>query len=81
MKLLDEIRKVLAPASLVDEQDIKPEHNLAADLGIDSFGTMEVVIGLENKYNIKIMDKQLHLFETVQDVMDYVQQNAATANG
>ena len=77
MKLFEEIKKILAPVSLVDEKEIQPVHNLAADLGIDSFGTAEVVINLENKFNLQIMDKQIRSFATVQDVVDYVRVNAA----
>lgn len=80
MKLLDDIRRLLAPVSLMDEQDILPAHNLEADLGIDSFGTAEVVIELESKYAIEIAEKQIRSFISVQDVMDYVRQNAALAN-
>jgi len=77
LKLLEETREILAQASLLEEKDIKPEHNLEADLGIDSFGAMEVVIGMETKYDLHITDKQWKLFGTVQDIMDYISQNTA----
>jgi len=81
MNLFDEIKKVLAPVSILDEEEIKPEQDLHADLGIDSFSTMESVIELESKYDIEFEDKKIRSLITVQDVVDYVRQKIAAACG
>lgn len=77
MKLFDEIKKILASASIKDEGEIEPHDNLETDLGIDSFGTMEIVIKLEQQFEITIQDKELRVFGTVQDVVNFVGQRAA----
>lgn len=76
MDLLIEIRKILASVSIKSEETIELSDNLEADLGIDSFGTVEIAVQLEDKYNISIKDKELRIFCTVQDVLDYVASHA-----
>ena len=79
MTLIDEIKGILGSVSIVDETKIEPKSTLRTDLGIDSFGTMDIVVKIEKKYGVKIIDKQIHRFVTVQDVVSYVQENAALA--
>lgn len=79
MKLFDELKEILAPASVMDEGSILPEHNIKTDLCIDSFGIMEVLITLEDKYDVTFPEKKIPSLITVQDVLDYMLQNMETS--
>ena len=79
MNLLEEIRAILAPVSMMSEEDIMPDNNLRTDIGLDSFGTMDAVASLEDKYGINIADEQISMFITVKDIMDYVKHNTSPA--
>ncbi len=63
--------KVLARASGRGEGDLRPEHDLVADLGIDSPKQLELLIELEEALNVEISDEDAAALETVGDVLDY----------
>ena len=54
--------------------DIRPEMNLVGDLGIDSPKALELLIELEDAFDIEIEDEDAAQMETVGDVLAYVGQ-------
>ena len=53
---------------------MKPEAKLNDDLGIDSLAAVELALELENEFDIRIEDEELAKLETVQDVMDIIEE-------
>ena len=53
----------------VEAKLITPEAHLARDLGLDSLDTVELTLGLEEKYGIEIPDTELEDLETVSDAV------------
>ena len=49
--------------------EIKMEHHLRNDLGIDSFGILMIVNSLEDEYGIEIEDADLDGLKTVSDIV------------
>ena len=47
-------------------------NNYLEDLGIDSFGSVEVAFELEERFNIKIPDAALYEAKTVKNIVDYI---------
>lgn len=47
--------------------------DLADDLEIDSLSMVEIVVSVQDKFNIEIPDADLRAFKTVQDVVSYIQ--------
>ena len=63
---------------LVDELRVKPEDitmdaELAADLGVNSLELAELVLACEEKFDVVIEDEELHHFNTVGDVVRYLE--------
>lgn len=56
----------------VDEKDIKLESNFIDDLGADSLGLVELVLALEDAFEIEIPDDVTTKIRTVQDGLDYI---------
>lgn len=53
---------------------IEPEHQLGpGGLGLDSMDILDLVAGLEGKYNLHITDEDWRKWETIQDVYDYLE--------
>ncbi|SHK00597.1 acyl carrier protein [Hathewaya proteolytica DSM 3090] len=52
--------------------NIKRNTQLVADLGLSSLDIVEIVMRLEESFNIKISDKQISKFRTVGDIADYM---------
>ncbi|MBC8303838.1 MAG: acyl carrier protein [Pelagibacterales bacterium] len=59
----------------VKEEDVKNESRFIEDLNADSLDTVELVMGLEEEFDIEIEDKDAEKITSVQDAIDYVTTN------
>lgn len=69
------VKNIIA-SQLAYEGDIKPEHNFVEDLGADSLDTVELVMALEEKFDISIPDTDAEKIATVEDAINYILENA-----
>ena len=53
---------------------IRMDSNLIKDLGMDSIDLVDVVIGIEEKFNFSVPDKDWNRFILVSDVIQYIQE-------
>ena len=60
----------------VDIEDIIPEASLIEDLGADSLAIIELVMSMEEIFNIDIEDEDAEKLLTVQDAIDYIKANS-----
>ncbi|MDJ0519400.1 MAG: acyl carrier protein [Trichodesmium sp. MO_231.B1] len=56
-----------------DKDEVKPESNFANDLGADSLDTVELVMALEEEFEVEIPDEQAEQIATVQAAVDYIE--------
>jgi len=70
--ILDDIVRLLSQALEISSTDIKSDLDLTKDLILDSLQLYELVIELEEAYNIRLPDELLDHVETVADVVDLV---------
>ena len=66
------VKEVLAKQLTMDVGKINLDSRLIEDLGVDSFGSVEVAFELEEKFNIKIPDAALYEAKTVRNIVDYI---------
>jgi acyl carrier protein len=66
------VKEVLAKQLTMDVGRVNLESRLVEDLGIDSFGSVEVAFELEERFNIKIPDAALYEAKTVKNIVDYI---------
>ena len=59
----------------VDEDSITMETNLIKDLEADSLDAVEIIMAIEETYDFEIPDEEAEKFQTVQDLVDYVEDN------
>lgn len=57
-----------------DIDEVKPETNLNEDLGSDSIGLLELVMEIEEEFDLEIDDTQLGDIKTVQDIVDSIEE-------
>lgn len=69
--MFEKIRKLLAELLKVEEEKITPEAKLVQDLGLDSLDSIELLLTLEEQYNVRIPDEIYRNFVTVGDVVSY----------
>lgn len=69
------LRKIIAEQLSVDEEDVVPEASFIEDLNADSLDLVELIMTLEEEFNLKISDEEAEKIQTVQDAMDYLQEH------
>ena len=72
MKISETTLSILARLSGKTAPDLRPEMHLVSDLGIDSPKALELLIELEDAFDIEIEDEDAAEMETVGDVLAYV---------
>lgn len=68
--------KIIADSLKKDASTIKGEATFAGDLGADSLDTVELVMALEDEFDIEIPDEDSQKITTVNDAINYVKQHA-----
>ena len=72
METFDQVKEVIVDKLGVDEATVTPEARFVEDLGADSLETVELIMGLEDKFGITIADEDAEQIRTVQAAVDYV---------
>ena len=75
MSIEERVKKIIVEQLGVNEEDVKPEASFVEDLGADSLDTVELVMALEEEFDIEIPDEEAEKITTVQSAIDYVQNN------
>ncbi len=70
--IFTKVQKIVSQQLEKDLEDVKPESNFANDLGADSLDTVELVMALEEEFDIEIPDEQAEKIATVQAAVDYI---------
>lgn len=78
---LGRIRELLLTVCPCEPEEITKDKHLVRDLDIDSFGLMELVLDFEKEFGISIPDRDLRKFETVADIMAYIDQKQRVEGG
>ena len=72
---IERLYKAVASVLDIDESTITPESKFAEDLGADSLDIVELVMALEEEFDIEIPDADAEKVVTVGDVVDYIKEN------
>ncbi|MBO6794005.1 MAG: hypothetical protein JJ895_08845 [Balneolaceae bacterium] len=75
-EIIEKLKAIIEPYLDEDEVNIDtltPESHLIQDLGLDSFYVIDVVIDIENEFDINIENDQISQFETVEQVVKVIQ--------
>ncbi len=75
MAILDEVKEVIVQQLSVDAAQVKPEAEFVKDLGADSLDVVELVMALEERFDIEISDEQAEKITSVGDVVAYIEAN------
>jgi acyl carrier protein len=66
------VKEIVAEQLGVDEAQVTNEASFMDDLGADSLDTVELVMALEEEFDIEISDEDAEKIQTVQDAIDYI---------
>ena len=73
----EEVKKIICELLDVSEKDVVPEASFADDLDTDSLDQAELIMVIEEKFDIAIPDEDAENIATVQDAIDYVEKALA----
>ncbi|HUK25891.1 MAG TPA: acyl carrier protein [Terriglobales bacterium] len=74
--LQEKVRQIISEQLGVDEAEVTPSATFVDDLGADSLDQVELVMKLEEDFDLEISDEDAEKLRTVQDAMDYIQKHA-----
>ncbi|RYL92923.1 acyl carrier protein [Sporolactobacillus sp. Y61] len=75
--VLERVKKIVVDRLGVDEADVKPEASFKEDLDADSLDIVELVMELEDEFNLEISDEDAEKIQTVGDVVNYIQSHVS----
>ncbi|UTR10911.1 MULTISPECIES: acyl carrier protein [Evansella] len=73
--ILDRVAKIVSDRLGVDESEVKPEATFKDDLGADSLDVVELVMELEDEFDLEISDEDAEKISTVGDVIQYIERH------
>ena len=75
-KIEEEVRKIIVTQLDISEDEVVPEASFVDDLGADSLDLVELVMAMEEKFDIEISDKDAEEINTVYKAISYIEQRS-----
>ncbi|MDD2317333.1 MAG: acyl carrier protein [Desulfobacterales bacterium] len=72
MSIAEQMKEIIAEKLSVDIEDVTPQASFVEDLGADSLDLVELIMSMEEEFNIDISDEDAGKLVTVQDAIQYV---------
>lgn len=74
--IFDKVKEIIVDQLGVKASEVTPEASFIDDLGADSLDIVELIMALEEEFDIEIPDEDAEKITTVQDAIDYIKQNS-----
>ncbi|WP_458413931.1 acyl carrier protein [Schinkia sp. CFF1] len=74
--VIERVTKIVVDRLGVEEADVKLEASFKDDLGADSLDVVELVMELEDEFDMEISDEDAEKISTVGDAVNYIKANA-----
>lgn len=71
--VFEKIRAILCEQLGIEEDDISMDSNIAEDLGADSLDVVDLIMSIEDEFEIEVPDEELEGIRTVADVVNYIE--------
>ena len=75
MSVEDKVKKIIAEKLSVDIAEVVPEASFVDDLGADSLDLVELIMSMEEEFDVDISDDDAEMLLTVKDAFDYIKNN------
>ncbi|MFZ4735734.1 MAG: acyl carrier protein [Bradymonadia bacterium] len=71
----ERVKQIIVEQLDVSEEEVTPEASFIDDLGADSLDIVELVMAMEETFDVEIPDEEADNIRTVQDAINYIQQH------
>ena len=72
MSVEDKVKKIIAEKLSVELEEVVPEASFVDDLGADSLDLVELIMSMEEEFDIDISDEDAEKLVSVKDAIDYI---------
>jgi acyl carrier protein len=72
-ELQEKIVEIIANQLGIDREDVTPEASVVDDLGADSLDVVELIMALEEEFNLEIPDEEAEKIKSVQDIFNHME--------
>jgi len=72
--IFEAIKEIIIDQLKVDAADVNMDTHLMKDLEADSIDAVEIIMAIEEKYNIEIPDEEAEKFQRVSDLVKFVEE-------
>ena len=79
METLDKVKDIVTEQLGVEKDEVTIESSFIDDLGADSLDIVELIMAFEEEFNIEIPDEAAEKIKTVQDVVNYIDEQKKNA--
>jgi acyl carrier protein len=76
MSTFDRVKKVVVEQLDVAEEEVTAQASFVDDLGADSLDVVELVMGLEEEFDVEIPDEDAEKITTVQEAVNYIDEKS-----
>ena len=76
MSVEERVTKIVCEQLGVGEDEVNLTSSFVDDLGADSLDTVELVMALEEEFDLEIADEEAEKISTVQDAVNYINSNS-----
>ena len=76
MSVEEKVKQIVVEQLGVDEDQVTADAAFMDDLGADSLDTVELVMALEEEFDIEISDEDAEKIQTVKDAVNYINDNS-----
>lgn len=73
--VLEKVKAILSEQFDVEEDSITPETTIADDLGADSLDVVDLLMSIEDEFEIEIPDEEIDNIKTVGELVKYIERN------
>lgn len=73
MDVMEQVKQIIVEQLNVSEEEVVPTASFVDDLGADSLDVVELVMELEEKFDLEISDEDAEKIATVQDAVRYIE--------
>lgn len=72
-EVADKVKKIIVDQLGVNEDEVKPDASFVEDLGADSLDLTELIMAMEEEFDIEIADDDAQKILKVKDAIDYIE--------
>ncbi len=71
--ILDQVKELVVNQTGVSADELDMDTSLMNDIGADSLDAVEIIMAIEDEFEIKIPDEEAEKFLTIRDIVEYLE--------